>query len=144
MEDGERGLPGLRDDPLERGQDPVECLAERLAAEEALVLLRDRQRPDERLLELVRRHGVQPSAAPLRELGHTLWLDTRRDDRGRLSGSRQRARDDEIELDAGESAVCRGGLLVATLRQQHDLGIGLADVGDLGVPHQIQAPAHAA
>ena len=52
--------------------------------------------------------------------------------------------DDEVELDAGERAVRRGRLLAPALGEQHDLGIGLADVGDLGVPHQIEAPAHAA
>ena len=135
---------GSLDQAVERRQDAVERLTERLAAEEALVLLADRQRADEHLLELVRRHGVEPSAAPLCELGDAVRLDARRDDRGRLGGSRQRARDDEVQLDAGERAVRRGCLLVPALGEQHDLGIGLADVGDLGVPHQIQAPAHAA
>src|SRR6476619_7013468 len=54
VEDRERGLPGLRDDAFERGQDAVERFTERLAAEKALVLLADRQRADEHLLELVR------------------------------------------------------------------------------------------
>ena len=43
-----------------------------------------------------------------------------------------------------ERAVRGGGLLEAPLGQAHELRIALADVRDLGMPHQVEPPAHAA
>src|SRR3954465_7027746 len=90
VEDRERRLPRLADEPVERRKHAVERLAERLAAEEALVLLRDRQRSDEDLLELVRRHGVEAAPAPFRELREALRLDPGSNDRSSLDSPRQR------------------------------------------------------
>ncbi|MBA3842937.1 MAG: phosphotransferase family protein [Actinobacteria bacterium] len=39
--------------------------------------------------------------------------------------------------------MCRRGLLEAARSQPHRLGIALADVGDLGVAHQVEPPTHA-
>ena len=96
--------------------DPVERLAERLAAEEALVLVVDAEGADEERLELLGRERVESAAAPLGELGPALDLVPGRDDRGRLGGARQVARDDEVELDAGERVACRLRLLEPALR----------------------------
>ena len=97
VEHGERRLPLLREQPLERRQHAVEHLAERLAAEEPRRLVAHLQRADEELLELVARDVAQPAAAPLGELGPRLRLAARRDDRRRLDRPRQGARHDQVE-----------------------------------------------
>ena len=111
VEDGEGRVPFARHEPVERRMDPVERLAERLAAEEARVLVGDAQRADEERLELLGRERVEAAAAPLGELRPALDLVPGRDDRRRLGGARQVARDDEVELDAGERVARRLGLL---------------------------------
>src|SRR4051794_11065130 len=143
VEDGERRFPIFREQAVERRQDAVECLAERLAAQEARLLIADLERAHEHLLELLGRNRVQTSAAPLVELGPRRSIGTGRDDRGRLERARQRARHDEVEAHVLERAMCSGRLLEAALGQPHHLRVALADVRDLCVPHEIEPPAHA-
>ncbi len=111
VEDRKSRVPLACHEPVERRVDPVERLAERLAAEEAGVLVGDAERADEERLELLGRERVEAAAAPLRELGPALDLVPGRDDRGRLRRARQVARDDEVELDSGERVARRLGLL---------------------------------
>ncbi len=142
MEDRERRLPLLADQPLERREHAIERLAERLAAEEARSFVADLKRPDEHLLELVPWHVVETTAAPLVEVGPLLRLSAGRDDARRLDRARQRARDDEVELHVRERTVRGRGLVEPALREAHDLGIALARVRDLGMPHQVEPPPH--
>ena len=144
VEHGERGLPLLGEQPVERRQHAVERLAERLAAEEARLLVADLQRADEHLLELLGRDRVEAAAAPLVERGPLLGLAARRDHRRRLDSPRQRARHDEVEAHVLERPVRGCCLLEPALGQAHDLRVALADVRDLGMPHQIETPPHGA
>ena len=48
------------------------------------------------------------------------------------------------KLDVVERALRGRRLLEAALGQAHDLGVALADVRDLGMPHQVEPPAHGA
>ena len=113
VEDREQRVPVAGQQPLERRQDAVEQLAERLAAEEARRLVVGPERADERPLPLRLRDVAQPAAAPLRELGPGLDLARGRDDRGGLDRARQAARDDAVEGDAGERSPRGLGLLAA-------------------------------
>ena len=146
VEDAERRVPLARDEPVERGMDPVERLAERLAAEKACVLVGDAESADEERLELLGREGVEPAAAPLGELGPALDLVSGRDDRRRLRGARQVARDDEVELDAGKRLARGRGLLEPALGERYALRVHrparLVHVRDVGVPHQVQPASH--
>ena len=74
VEDGERGVPFARHEAIERRMNPVERFAERLAPEKAGTLVGDAERADEERFELLGREGVEPAAAPLRELGPALDL----------------------------------------------------------------------
>ena len=144
MEDRKRRLPLLRKQPLERRQDAVEGLAERLAAEKPRRLVGGVQRADEERLELVTRHIVEPAAAPLGELGPPRRLVRRRHQRRRLDRARQRARHDSVELHVGKRPTGGGCLLMPAVGEQHDLRVSLADIRDLRVPHQIEPPPHPA
>ncbi len=85
---------------VDRRENPVEELADRLAAEEALGVRDDS--PEclhELLLELVGGDRGQPVAAELAQLGPRLDLGGRCDDARRLDRARERAREDAVELD---------------------------------------------
>ncbi len=149
MEDGQRRVPVVRaDEPLEGGDDAVEELADRLAAQEArLVRNHSPERMHELALERVRRDVGEPAALDLAKLGPGLGIELRRDDRGRLERARQPARHDAVDLDAaerlGHGRRLRDPFLVqGHLRRVHGHSV-LGEVGHLGVAHQVQAAAHA-
>jgi hypothetical protein len=142
VENGQSRLPLAGHELVERREHAVERLAERLAAEEARSFVADLKRPDEHLLELLPWHIVETTAAPLVEVGPLLRLSAGCDDARRLDRARQRARDDEVELHVRERTVRGRGLVEPALREAHDLGIALACVRDLCMPHQVEPPPH--
>ena len=99
VRDDERGVPlRVTEQPVDGGQHPVEQLADRLAAEEALVVRDDAvERTDECLLELCRRDRGEPVAHDLAQVGPCLNLVPRRDEGGRLDRAEQTARDHAVE-----------------------------------------------
>ena len=88
---------------LEGGEDAVEELADRLSAEEPL-LVRDHaaERVDELALERVRRNLREAAALDLAQLGPGLRLAAGRDDCRGLERAREAAAEHAVELDAGE------------------------------------------
>ena len=144
VEHRERRLPFARDELVEGRQHAVERLTERLAAEEPRGLVAHLERADEELLELVARDVVQPAAAPLGKRRPLLGLTIRDDDRCRLERAWQAARDNQVEADVVQRTVSGCSLLEPALGQAHDLGVALADVRDLGMPHQVEPTAHGA
>ena len=99
VKDGQRGVPVPGEQPLQSRVDAVERLPQRFTAEEALRLVLDLERADERSLELVGWDRVEPAAAPFGQLRPELDVLSRRDDLGRFERARQVAGDDEVELD---------------------------------------------
>src|SRR6185436_19572062 len=79
--DDERRVPlRVSEQPVNGGQYTVEQLADRLAAEEALVVRDDAvERADELPFELGRRDGREPVARDLPQLGPGLHVSTGRD-----------------------------------------------------------------
>ena len=109
VRDDERGVPRrVGEEPVDRGQDAVEELADRLAAEEPLLVRDDPvERVDERLLQLVGRDRGEAVAGDLAELGPDCDLVARSDERGGLGRARQTARDDAVERRAREQEAGR-------------------------------------
>ena len=130
------------------GEDAVEELADRLAAQEARVVRDDAaERVDELALERVGRDLGEPAALDLAQLGPGLrfgagaTIDAVSSVRGRpLVRARGRAR-------SPRERVCdRRGLRDALLVQRHLARVHgravLAEVGHLGVAHEVEAAAH--
>ena len=122
VRDDERGVPAaVGDEPLDRREHAVEELADRLAAEEPLLVRHDAaEGADERLLELVRRDRRELRAHDLAELGPALdsWP-------GATSAAvwSVRGRPEAItrsSVDAVEQRARRLGLLAA-LRGERDV-----------------------
>ena len=91
------------EEPLDRWDDAVEELADRLAAEEALLVRDDTpERMDERALELVLRDRGEARATDLAQVGPRLDGVSRRHERRGLHRSWKPARDDAVERDPAE------------------------------------------
>ena len=147
VEDGERGVPApVGEQLLERGEDAVEELAERLAAEEARVVRDDAaEGADERVLELVLGDRAQIGALDLAQLRPGLRLAPGHDAR-RLDRAGEPARDHAVEGDARER-LGGGTRLLAAVRRQRDVvgghGLsGLVEVRHLAVAHEVETPPH--
>ena len=99
VRDDERGVPlRVSEQAVDGGQDTVEQLADRLAAEEALVVRDDAvERADELPFELGRRDRREPVARDLSQLRPGLHFVPGRDEGRRLDGPGQVARDHPVE-----------------------------------------------
>ena len=143
VRDDERRVPRrVSEQPLDGGQHTVEQLADRLTAEEALVVRDDAvERADELHFELGRRDGREPVARDLSELRPGLHFFAGRDEGRSLDGPRQVARDHPVERRPLEEG--RGGRRLSTpLGGQRDIvgGDGPAvtvEVGNGTVAHQV-------
>jgi hypothetical protein len=99
VRDDENGVPRrVGDQAVERGQDAVEQLADRLASEEASLVRDDAvEGADELVLQLRGRDRREPVAGDLPQVGPRLYLPPRGDELGRLAAAGQPARDDAVE-----------------------------------------------
>ena len=137
---------GSASEPVEGGEDAVEQLADRLAAEERPVVRDDAaKRVDERVLELRGRDRREPVAAELLQLRPDLRRAVRGDELRRLHRPRQPARDHAVERDPREQLARRLGLRSALVGQRNRLGrhgtARVVEVGHRAVAHEVDPAA---
>ena len=149
VQHGERRVPVVREQPVERRKDAVPDRSHRLAAEEARLLRHDAaERVHECLLELLLGDRAEAPAADLAQVGPPLDLVLGRHDLGRLDRAGKVAREHAVEDRGLERLGCSGRLPPALGVQRHVVGrqrlAAVAEVRHRPMPHQVQPPSHSA